>query len=66
MRRKHPRIGKKKLTPLLMRQCSAWNIPAPRESTVGRILSDLKKRDLLPTYTKVSLYQDLRPTPNPL
>lgn len=56
MRRKHPRIGKKKLAPLLSRCARAGNISAPAESTVGRILTDLKKRDLLPAYSKASLY----------
>jgi len=55
MRENHPRIGKKKLTPLLAPLCLTWNIPVPSESTVGRIIGDLKKRGLLPTHTKLSL-----------
>ena len=39
----HPRMGKAKLTPLLKVQCLEWGIPAPSESTVGRILGDLKR-----------------------
>jgi hypothetical protein len=47
----HPRIGKSKLNHLLNKEGFTT-----KESTVGRILNDLKKKDLLPTYNKVSLY----------
>jgi transposase InsO family protein len=50
LRALHPRIGKAKLTPLLKKEGHKVT-----ESTVGRILTDLKKKDLLPTYGKVSL-----------
>ena len=56
MRTKHPRIGKKKLGPLLRKQCVIWERAAPCESTVGRILTDLKTRNLLPSYTRMTLY----------
>src|SRR3989344_4426140 len=50
-RKKHPRLGKKKLAPLL----KASGFPAS-VSYVGRCLSDIKRRGLLPKYGKVSLY----------
>ena len=50
-RKEHPRIGKKKLTPLLCKQ--GYKVS---ESYIGRTLSDLKKRGLLPKYSKLSLY----------
>ena len=46
LRKDHPKLGKKKIAVL----CSM------SESKAGRILGDLKKRGLLPNYTKVSLY----------
>lgn len=55
-RRTHPRLGKKKLTPLLRAECVKWGIPAPSEPTVGRIIKDLKERRLLPQYTKLSFH----------
>ena len=47
----HPRIGKSKLNHLLNKEgfCT-------KESTIGRILNDLKKKGLLPVYNKVSMY----------
>ena len=51
-RKLHYRIGKKKLTVLIKEDL---NINYS-ESKVGRILSDLKKRNLLPKYTKVSMH----------
>lgn len=50
LRTLHPRIGKAKLTPLLKKEGCEIS-----ESMTGRILNDLKKKDLLPTYNKVSL-----------
>jgi transposase InsO family protein len=46
-----PRIGKSKLNHLLNKE--GFNT---KETTIGRILGDLKKKDLLPTYKRVSLY----------
>jgi transposase-like protein len=55
-RREHPRFGKEKLSELLKDFCKRNNIVnIYSSSTVGRILKDLKDRDMLPTYTKVSL-----------
>ena len=51
LRKEHPHIGKKKLTPLLKKE--GYEIS---ESFVGRTLSDLKKRGLLPQYAKLSLH----------
>ena len=55
-RKEHPRIGKAKLTPLLKKQCIHWNIPTPSESTIGRILADLKKAGRLPSGEKLSFH----------
>lgn len=55
-RREHPRLGKEKLSVLLKDFCKKNNIVNTySSSTVGRILKNLKERDMLPTYTKVSL-----------
>jgi len=51
-RKLHYRIGKKKLAALLKEELNV----VYSESKVGRILSDLKKRNLLPKYAKVSMY----------
>src|SRR3989344_4055514 len=51
----HPRLGKEKLTVFLQDECRKWKIPAPSESTVGRILHDLKERKRLPAYRKISV-----------
>lgn len=50
-RQEHPRIGKKKLAPLL--NAAGFEVS---ESYVGRVLADLKKRDLLPSGRKLSYY----------
>lgn len=50
-RTKHPRLGKKKLTPLLQEQGYMVS-----ESYVGRVLSDLKERNLLPNPAPLSFY----------
>jgi transposase InsO family protein len=47
----HPRIGKSKLNHLLKKEGFRT-----KETTVGRILDDLKKKGLLPLYNKVSMY----------
>ena len=46
LRKEHRHIGKKKIAVLL----------DSNESYIGRCLSDLKKRDLLPNYAKTSFY----------
>jgi transposase InsO family protein len=50
LRTRYPRIGKAKLPILLKKR--GFTVT---ESTVGRILTDLKRKNLLPTYKKVSL-----------
>ena len=47
-REKHPRLGKKKLTPLLKAKCLEWSREPLSEATVGRIIRDLKDRGRLP------------------
>lgn len=57
LRTEHPRYGKDKIAVDLKKFCKQNNIEYKyTSSTVGRILTNLKERDLLPTYTKVSLY----------
>lgn len=57
LREKCYRYGKEKISKDLKKFCKKHDIEYKyKPSTVGRILTDLKKRDLLPTYTKVSLY----------
>jgi transposase InsO family protein len=51
LREKHYKIGKKKLAPLLQREKFIVS-----ESYVGRCLTDLKHRGLLPAYRRMSLY----------
>src|SRR5205085_1727726 len=50
-RRLHYRIGKKKLATLLKEDLGI----VYSESKTGRILTNLKQRGLLPTYTKISV-----------
>ena len=50
LRTEHPRLGKKKLAPMLRAEGFAVSV-----SYLGRVLSDLKKRGMLPTYTRLSL-----------
>ena len=51
-RKEHYRIGKKKIAVLLKEDLNI----SYSESKIGRILFDLKKRNLLPSYNKVSMY----------
>lgn len=51
LRRDHLRLGKKKLTSLLKDEGFALS-----ESSIGRVLGDLKKRGLLPDRRKLSYY----------
>jgi transposase InsO family protein len=51
-RKEHYRIGKKKIAVLLKEDLNIQY----SESKIGRILFDLKKRNLLPNYNKVSMY----------
>lgn len=54
-RLEHPRLSKDKLAELLKSGCLAWQIKRPSASTVGRIMAELKQRNLLPKYCRVSL-----------
>jgi transposase InsO family protein len=54
-RKLHPKLGKRKLCILIKPLCLSFKLSPPCESTMGRILSDLKKRGLLPKYQKVSV-----------
>ena len=51
-RKEHYRIGKKKLAILLKEDLNI----SYSESKIGRILSDLKKRNLLPSHNRVSMH----------
>jgi putative transposase len=51
----HPRLSKDKLAELLKSDCLAWQIKRPSASTVGRIMAELKQRNLLPKYFRISL-----------
>ena len=52
IRKKHPRIGKEKVAPLLKTQCLQWGIKPPSVSTIGRILNDLKTQGKIQTGAK--------------
>lgn len=45
----HPNLGKEKLAPLLASFCAAEGIPGSSESTVGRMLNDLKAAGRIPS-----------------
>jgi transposase InsO family protein len=49
-RRAHPRVGKVTVHPALETYCQKQGIQCPSESTVGRILQDLRKRGELQEY----------------
>ena len=53
IRKEHPRIGKDKVKALLDQQEGLEHIST---STIGRILSDLKKKGLIPINKKLSFY----------
>lgn len=54
-RTKHPGIDKTSITPILAFACKRQGIKPISESTIGRIITDLKARRRLPRSTKVSL-----------
>jgi len=54
-RSEHPRLSKDKLSVLVRPNCLIWQIKRPSASTVGRIMLELKQRNLLPKYHRVSL-----------
>ena len=51
-RRKHPGVGKTAIHPVLQEYCRQEQIPCPSESTVGRVLGDLKQRGEIREYTQ--------------
>jgi transposase InsO family protein len=55
-RKLHPRLGKEKLAALLKSQCLLWTIPSPSDSTVGRIIHDLKKKGEIPSFHAMSYW----------
>lgn len=48
LREEHPKLGKEKLAPLLAGWCRSAGHPVLSESTVGRILRDMKRTGRLP------------------
>ena len=54
-RTKHPGIDKASITPILAFACKRQGIKTISESTVGRIISDLKAKRRLPGSNKISL-----------
>lgn len=54
-RNKHPGVDKTTITPALRAACEKTGIKPVSESTVGRIINDLKKAGRLPKPIKVSL-----------
>lgn len=55
-RAEHPRLSKGKLAKLLLTECAKWRVKAPGESTVGRIMADLKEAGKLPAPIQYSFY----------
>jgi transposase InsO family protein len=56
LRKDHPKLGKEKISKLLIDFCYKNNIEYEYSaSTVGRILTNLKERRLLPKYIKLSI-----------
>ncbi len=54
-RTNHPGVDKTTITPVLKEACERADIKPPSESTVGRIIHDLKEKGRLPKVTRVSL-----------
>ena len=53
-RMSHPGVDKTTIFPVLKAACQRAGIKAPSESTIGRIIHDLKERGRLPRKTKVA------------
>jgi putative transposase len=56
LRTAHPRTGKEKLKPLLDAHCREQATKTLSISTIGRLISDLKKKGKLPQNKKLSYY----------
>lgn len=54
-RSSHPGVGKECIKPLLDKYCAKEGIPSVSESTIGRVIADLKRRGLIPC-SRVSFY----------
>jgi hypothetical protein len=54
-RNQHPGIGKQAIKPALDEHCDTRGLRTVSESTVGRVISDLRKQGKLPTRTRFSL-----------
>ena len=54
-RTEHPGVGKATIKPVLDEFCEENGLRTVSESTVGRVLSDLKKQGRIPTRTRFSL-----------
>ena len=55
LRTLYPALGKEKLAPLLAEFCVSQGLEVLSESTVGRLLGDLKTKGLLPTGVKLRM-----------
>jgi hypothetical protein len=53
-RMSHPGVDKTTIYPVLKEACDRAGIKAPSESTIGRIIHDLKERGRLPRKTRVA------------
>ncbi len=53
-RTNHPGVDKTTIYPVLRAACEKAGIKAPSESTIGRIIRDLKERSRIPRKTKVA------------
>lgn len=56
LRWEHPRIGKRKITPLLRLFCLEQGYPLPSEATVGRMVGHLVRRRRIPDPRRYSWY----------
>jgi len=54
-RNKHPGVDKATITPVLKFACEKAGIKPPSESTVGRIIHDLKEKRRIPDATRVNI-----------
>lgn len=55
-RNKHPGVSKETIYPELMAYCLENNLPIISESTIGRIIKDLKEKGKLPQHQRLSYY----------
>jgi len=55
-REKHPGVGKETIRPILDVYCQQLGLQSISESTIGRVIANLKERNLLPKSNKLSFY----------